>query len=656
MTNKNEDGIQSAIDNAVEVVDPLEGLVKRATDDPGTVFEVDVLDGLSELKKDDFAAFEKLRAQLKKVGCRVTELDKAITKMDAGSDGRNSSQSDVLVNLASSADLFHAPDGNSFADIDINDHRETWPVRSKVFKGWLTRQYYEETGRAANSEALQSTLNLVEAKAQFDAQERSVFVRIGGLDGKIYVDLCDEKWQVIEIDENGWRVIDAPPIRFRRTSGMQPLPMPLRGGSIDTLRSFLNVKSDDDFVLVVAWLLAALRDHGPYPVMVLSGEQGSAKSTFSKILRGLLDPKIAPLRALPREERDLFIAANNGHLLVFDNVSGLPHWTSDTLCRLATGGGFAVRQLYTDQDEVLFDATRPLILNGIEDMVARPDLADRAIILTLEPIPEERRRPEAELLAAFDAERARILAALLDAVVHGLKMLPETSLEKHPRMADFAFWSTACETAFWPAGTFWKAYGGNRDEAVEDVIGSDPVASAVRTVVERTERTVQTVWTGTATELLDTLAEVTADGVRKSKAWPKSPRALSGELRRVATFLRQIGIEINYTKEGRARTRIIHITATDTSTDPDNTGIGPSAPSAPSANFEKTACNNGLGDTVSQTVPWAADANIGVPKASTVRENPCDSAATDGADGADANITPESGPKEASGPGWGTRI
>ena len=173
-------------------------------------------------------------------------------------------------------------------------------------------------------------------------------------------------------------------------------------------------------MLVVAWALACLRDRGPYPVLVLSGEQGSAKSTFSAILRALLDPNTAPLRALPREDRDLFIAASNGHVLAFDNVSGLPAWISDTLCRLATGGGFAVRQLYTDQDEVLFDAARPVSLNGIEDIVTRPDLADRGLFLTLEPIPEERRRPEAELWAAFEAERPRILGALLDAVAKGL--------------------------------------------------------------------------------------------------------------------------------------------------------------------------------------------------------------------------------------------
>ena len=372
--------------------------------------------------------------------------------------------------------------------------------RARAFAaGWRAASSRRRSG-APSSEALQSALNVIEAKAHFDAPERVVHVRVGGLDGRLYLDLGDETWRAVEIDATGWRVIDNPPVRFRRAAGMQPLPVPVPGGSIETLRSFLNVQSDADFVLVVAWALACLRNRGPYPVIVLSGEQGSAKSTFSAILRALLDPNTAPLRALPREDRDLFIAASNGHVLAFDNVSGLPAWISDTLCRLATGGGFAVRQLYTDQDEVLFDAARPVILNGIEDIVTRPDLADRAVFLTLEPIPEERRRPEAELWAAFEAERPRILGVLLDAVVEGLKRLPETRLEKLPRMADFALWATACETALWPAGTFWSAYCGNRDEAVEGVIDADPIAAAVRALMAtRTE------WTGTASDLLGAL-------------------------------------------------------------------------------------------------------------------------------------------------------
>jgi hypothetical protein len=263
---------------------------------------------------------------------------------------------------------------------------------------------------------------------------------------------------------------------------MQPLPEPQRGGSIETLRSFLNV-NPDGFTLGVAWILAALRDRGPYPILALAGEHGSAKSTFSAILRSLIDPNIAPLRALPREDRDLFIAATNGHLLCFDNVSGLPAWISDALCRLATGGGFAVRQLYTDQDEVLFDACRPAILNGIEDIVTRPDLAERSLFLTLQPIMVEQRREEKELYAAFEHERPFILGALLDAVAHGLKQLPDTRLGELPRMADFALWVAACETAMWPAGTFAAAYKSNLDEAIENVAEADLVSAAVRVLV-----------------------------------------------------------------------------------------------------------------------------------------------------------------------------
>ena len=321
---------------------------------------------------------------------------------------------------------------------------------------------------------------MIEAKAHFDAPERVVHVRVGGLDGRLYLDLGDETWRAVEIDAAGWRVIDNPPVRFRRAAGMQPLPIPVPGGSVETLRSFLNVQSDADFVLVVAWALACLRNRGPYPVIVLSGEQGSAKSTFSAILRALLDPNTAPLRALPREDRDLFIAASNGHVLAFDNVSGLPAWISDTLCRLATGGGFAVRQLYTDQDEVLFDAARPVILNGIEDIVTRPDLADRAVFLTLEPIPEERRRPGGGTLGGVRGRAPAHPRRAARRGGEGLARLPETQLDKLPRMADFALWATACETALWPAGTFWSAYCGNRDEAVEGVIDADPIAAAVR--------------------------------------------------------------------------------------------------------------------------------------------------------------------------------
>jgi hypothetical protein len=635
--------ITDAIDAAEEIPDPLAGLAEKTAADPGAPFVPEALEALAALKSDNRAAFEALRSQLKKAGCRVTALDDAIAEERGDTGGRGSTQADILIGFAQTAELFHTPDGAGFADLDINGHRETWPIRAKGFRRWLARRFFEETGGAPSSEALQSALNVIEAKAHFDAPERQVHIRVGGLDGRLYLDLGDETWRSVEIDATGWRVIDHPPVRFRRASGMKPMPIPVHGGSIETLRSFLNVQTDVDFVLVVAWALACLRNRGPYPVIVLSGEQGSAKSTFSAILRALLDPNTAPLRALPREDRDLFIAASNGHMLAFDNVSGLPAWISDTLCRLATGGGFAVRQLYSDQDEVLFDAARPVILNGIEDIVTRPDLADRSVFLTLEPIPEESRRPEQELWAAFEAERPRILGVLLDAVAKGLAELPRTKLEKLPRMADFALWATACETALWPQGTFWSAYCQNRDVAADGVIDADPMAVAVRAVM-----TTRTEWTGTASDLLGALAEKAGERVAKAKTWPDSPRALAGRLRRAATFLRKTGIETVFEREGRARTRMIRITTTGKPALPETQGTQPSASSAPPADPAKVNSGNGFASPGLRTHGGLADGSTG-DDGSAVRTNTLISNAVADADGADARHPCQSAPVNT---GW----
>jgi hypothetical protein len=373
-------------------------------------------------------------------------------------------------------------------------------------------------------------------------------------DGLLYLDLADEFWRCVEVGPDGWRIAEDPPVRFRRSAGMLPLPLPVRGGSIDSLASFLNLSSENDFVLIVAWLLTAVRSGGPYPVLGIAGEQGSAKTVLSKLLRALIDPSAAPVRGLPRDERELFIAASNGHVLAFDNLSGLPGWLSDTFCQLTSGGAFSTHRLFTDQDEVLFSAARPVILNGIEDIVTRPDLADRAILLMLPPIPERRRRSESALWQEFDLGRPQILGALLDAAAHGLKMVPHVRLKHLPRMADFALWAAACEGNFRAPGTLERAYLNNRSLAIENIVDTDPVAARVREIMaDRVQ------WTGSASDLLQVGTNGSADTIARP-GWPKNPRALAGRLRRAQAFLRGLGIEIVFGREGRSGTRTIIVT------------------------------------------------------------------------------------------------
>ena len=388
---------------------------------------------------------------------------------------------------------------------------------------------------------MRSAIDIVEARAQFEAPVRNIHVRVGGHDGKIYLDLADKAWRAIEVDTSGWRVIDRPPVRFRRAKGMLPLPEPVKGGSLETLRSFLNVKTENDFVLVVAWLLAALRDCGPYPILKVWGEPGSAKSTTVEILRALVDPNKASKRRFPREDRDLYIAANNGHVLSYDNISTVPDWLSNTLCCMATGAAYSTRTLYTDTDEELFQAARPVILNGVENFVTKHDLADRTIILELKPIPDRNRCLERELKVKFEAERPRILGTLLDIVSHGLRMLPETKSENWPRMADFAHWVTACEAAVWAPATFRVAYEDNRKKATLGAIDDDPVASALRTLLIKQPKRV-----GTTAELLTALTALVGDQQAKSTHWPTEPRALTSALQRSKVSLRRVGINIKW--------------------------------------------------------------------------------------------------------------
>src|SRR5262245_31534225 len=346
-------------------------------------------------------------------------------------------QAELLLEIAAGDEiaLYRSPDGTGYADVEVNGHRETWSLKSTRFRRYLRRRYYEKTGGAPNGEAMAGAMGIIEARAAFDGPVRPVHLRVAEYGDRIYLDLCDPPHRAVEITSDGWNVIDRAPVRFRRTPGMLAIPEPVRGGRLDELRQHFHM-SASDYVLAVSWLLAILRGRGPYPILALTGEQGTGKSLTGDMLRSLVDPDTAPLRSLPRDTRDLYVAAINGHVLVFDNLSGMPTEISDALCRLSTGGGFSTRALYTDGDEILFDGQRPIALTSINDVANRSDLADRLVIVRLEVIPDEGRRPEAELRAAFEAARPRLLGALLDAISHGLMHLPNTRLNRLPRMAD----------------------------------------------------------------------------------------------------------------------------------------------------------------------------------------------------------------------------
>lgn len=498
---------------------------------------------------------DELNAVIRSAASNGTQREPHVVE----SEGKDTTAA-LLVKLAESADLFRC-DEDAYASIIVAGHRETYPIRSKSFRMWLTRLFYCEFGRVPNAQALTDAIGALQGGALFDGPVRTVGVRIAAHDGAIWLDLADADWRGVRIDEHGWRVVasEAVPVRFVRRRAMRALPIPATGGSVSELRPFLNLQEEQDWILLLGWIMAAFRPSGPYPILHVCGEHGTAKSTLCRIIRSLLDPNKAPLRSGPREPRDLMIAANNAWLLMFDNLSGVPDWMSDALCRMATGGGFSTRELFSDDDEIVFDAMRPIAVNGIEGVASRPDLLDRCVTLTLEPIPENRRRTEAELWREFEAVRPRILGALLTAVSTAMRRVRDIKLPMVPRMADFAVWATAAEPGLEMAdGAFMAAYERDRAAAQEAALENSSIG---RTIVSLASTRMR--WVGTASELLVEINadQLSTDSQRRSAEWPKTGKKLSGELRRLAPSLRASGISVVLPKRrtGRAKRREIVI-------------------------------------------------------------------------------------------------
>lgn len=440
-------------------------------------------------------------------------------------------------------ELFHDPSGVAYATVEIHGVQKTLPVRGKDYRNLLRREMYQQDGRNASAQAIDDALGTIEGQAMFDGAEHEVNMRCAADEqGAFWIDLSNESWQSVKVTADGWQVVNRPGVKWRRPGGMRSLPVPVKGGSWKSLFEVFPLPKNEQ-VLVVAWLIMALNPKGPYPLLVLQGEQGTGKSTLSKLLRWLIDPNIAPIRTAPRNEHDLIIAARNGWIIAIDNLSGIQPWLSDGLCRLATGGGFSARALYSNDDEHIIEATRPCIINGIDDMAARPDLADRAIILNLEHIEKGNVRTEKQLLQAYETARPGIMGALLDGVSTAIRMLPTTHLDELPRMADFALFIAAAESSLWQPGTFMRVYNNARAETVAAGLEGSPVAQSIRAMMESRNS-----WEGTATQLLDRLP--VDDKTAHLKIWPKTARGLSNVVRRLSPSLRADGLDVSFNHSG----------------------------------------------------------------------------------------------------------
>ena len=395
---------------------------------------------------------------------------------------------------------------------------------SRSIRAELADIFQANTRKVAGQQALADAVLVLEGRAR-RTEPVPLALRVAYVDGAAWLDAGTLTGEAVKITAAGWEVVAAPPILFRRTALTGTLPMPVPGGTLEELWSLVNVAPDSRPILL-AWLVAALLPDIPHPIAALVGEQGTGKSTASRMLSGLLDPSPAQLRKPPRDVDGWVTAAAGSWVVGVDNLSTVADWWSDALCRAVTGDGDVRRRLYSDADLTVFSFRRVCLVNGIDLGAVRDDLAERLLTVELQRITEHRR--EAAIEAEWERAHPRILGALLTLAAAVLAVLPHVKLVDPPRMADFAQVLGAVDMLHGTVGlATYKALAGN---LAADAVAGDSVLTAITGSIKEQ-------WEGTAAILLAQLGE----GPKGDKSWPKNARAMTTVLRRRAPSLRRVG-------------------------------------------------------------------------------------------------------------------
>jgi putative DNA primase/helicase len=452
-------------------------------------------------------------------------------------------QRDQLLTYINGIELWHDDADRAYATYPVGSHRENAPIRSTRFRHWLTIQYLDDHETAPAKNAMDECLNAAEARAVAQGPRHTTFIRIAEHQARVFIDLCNDDWQALECTKNGWVVVNHLPVKFVRRDGMLPLPHPEpvteQCSGIEELRSFFGNLSQAHFALVVGWLMSCLRDTGVYPVLMVHGESGSGKTVLTKLLMDLVDPRDEKALSIPKDDRALIVFAKQSYLIGFENISVIPAWFSDALCRLASGDSFVAVKLYTDDELAVHKAKRPIILNGIPRLAEREDLASRTFAVSLPPMTADR-VTEPDLLERWRRAKPRILAGLLDGVCSALRNVDSIILQEEPRLIGALKWATAAEASFgFDDGETFNANRESAKETVQAAFEADIVAIVLASFIRSS--TTQC-WEGSPTQLFSEINGHATEAQRKMKSWPASPAGLTNRIERAAPVLRSQGV------------------------------------------------------------------------------------------------------------------
>lgn len=466
-----------------------------------------------------------------------------------------------VLELCKDFELFHNQDDSGFAIVKSREVQKIIKIQSNELRKYLSANYYKTYGSSANSNVLKEVIEVLEARAFHDGTKKQTYARVANVMNKIYIDICNDARQCVEIDATGFRVLNQSPVMFERKSGTVSLPMPEHDGHCMQLKEFINVQ-DEQFPLVIAWVIGALRGIPPFPILIVQGTQGSGKSTFTEILRKIVDPSEVLLRGVIKDERDLVVSAKSSHVIVMDNISKLNYEMTDRLCQMSTGGGFSKRKLYSDCDEVLLKVQNPIVLNGINFMPDRPDLLERSILIDLPPLTSMWGSKD-QLMQRFDECLPKILGALYTQLSNALRELPNTKLETYPRMADFALFLVASETGLdLEYGSTVNLLEKNQDELASYSIDENVFAAVLFDFLRQTKT-----FSGTTYDLLKALNAFTGSYggnkyyyAQSNPDWPRGPQKVGRIMARMRPYLIRLGVKIEKSRSSDKHShKMLHI-------------------------------------------------------------------------------------------------
>lgn len=537
-------------DEAKAIVDSA---LLECKDNPGVLGSSEFANAVKIISNDLSLWFEyrtKIKAA-KPSGVPMLNIDSMASTQSTNDDKQDSAAAELIELAMNNGKLFYDDQTDkAFLSVDINGAAHTLAIGSKAFINWLSFAYYTTTkrgsfpGKSASESAIKQASFALSGIAKHDGENQRVHLRVADYNGGHYIFIGDEYLQVIEILPTNWRIIKDSPVKFWMPGSMQSLPIPMQGGDLSKLWEFVNIP-EKDRLLVLAWLLESLREGTPFIILALSGQQGSAKSSTQAKLRQLIDNNAVNLRAAPKSVEDIFVSANCNWLASFENISHITPAMQDALCQLATGGGYATRAMYTNTDESVIDAKRPVIINSIPSVITAQDLTDRVISIEL---PRIKYQEESAINAAWDKAKPGIFGGLLDLFVKTLAIMPQVKLTNSSRMADFTRLGEAVAQALgYQPGIFDALYKANRNESIGRALEASPIAVAVRELVEAYNGVGALIFTGTMKSLLEKLDSYK----QESHAWPKSPRGLGDVLRRQQPALASLGINVEISKPGK---------------------------------------------------------------------------------------------------------